>query len=209
MRDCKNCKHLIMFDYKNKSYSCESRECEFDPEEQEPTTKNDKVDCEHTDCNNCVNHKYCDYEPTTKNDLEHHKQNIKAYAHDFGVSEEQAEKELAVKNDLGVDCISRQAVIDLMMQKWGENFSGDDAMQESIDAIRVMPSVTLQEPKTGHWIETHDDWGNGIITDRKYKCSVCHGKHIDPEMGEWHEVFDYKYPFCPNCGVKMAESEDT
>ena len=37
--------------------------------DQEPTTKNDKVDCEHTDCNNCVNHKYCDYEPTTKNDL--------------------------------------------------------------------------------------------------------------------------------------------
>ena len=43
------------------------------------------------------------------------------------------------------DCISRQAVIDLMMQKWGENFSGDDAMQESIDAIRVMPSVTPEE----------------------------------------------------------------
>ena len=35
------------------------------------------------------------------------------------------------------DCISRQSVIDLMMQKWGENFSGDSAMQESIDAIRV------------------------------------------------------------------------
>ena len=38
-------------------------------EKIEPTTKNDKVDCKHTDCNNCVNHKYCDYEPTTKNDL--------------------------------------------------------------------------------------------------------------------------------------------
>ena len=46
-----------------------------------------------------------------------------------------------------VDCISRQEVIDLLMQKWGENFSGDDAMQESIDAIREMPSVTPQEPK--------------------------------------------------------------
>lgn len=45
-----------------------------------------------------------------------------------------------------VDCISRQKVIDLMMQKWGENFSGDDAMQESIDAIREMPLVTPQEP---------------------------------------------------------------
>lgn len=31
--------------------------------------KNDKIDCKHTDCNNCVNHKYCDYESTTKNDL--------------------------------------------------------------------------------------------------------------------------------------------
>ena len=38
-------------------------------DELEPITKNDKVDCEHTDCNNCVNHKYCDYEPTTKNNL--------------------------------------------------------------------------------------------------------------------------------------------
>lgn len=57
------------------------------------------------------------------------------------------------KNDLGVDCISRQAVIDLMMQKWGENFSGDNAMQESIDAIREMPSVTPQEPR---WIPVEE-----------------------------------------------------
>lgn len=64
-----------------------------------------------------------------------------------------------------------------------------------------------QEPRKGHWVETHDDWGNGIITDRRYKCSVCHGKHIDPETGEWNEVFDYKYPFCPNCGAKMESEE--
>ena len=36
MRDCKNCKHLIMYDYKNKSYSCEKWECKFEPKEQEP-----------------------------------------------------------------------------------------------------------------------------------------------------------------------------
>ena len=35
----------------------------WNSEYKEPTTKNDKVDYEHTDCNNCVNHKYCDYEP--------------------------------------------------------------------------------------------------------------------------------------------------
>lgn len=38
MRDCKNCKHLIMYDYKNKSYSCEKWECKFEPKEQEPKT---------------------------------------------------------------------------------------------------------------------------------------------------------------------------
>lgn len=56
------------------------------------------------------------------------------------------ELEPTTKNDLGVDAVSRQAVLDLMIQKWGENFSGDSAMQESIDAIREMPSVTPQEP---------------------------------------------------------------
>ena len=72
------------------------------------------------------------------------------------------------KNDLGVDAVSRQAVIDLMMQKWGENFSGDDAMQESIDAIREMPSVTPQEPR---WIPVSErlpndrDWYLGIFKE--------------------------------------------
>ena len=97
------------------------------------------------------------------------------------------------KNDLGVDAVSRQAVIDLMMQKWGENFSGDDAMQESIDAIRVMPS-TPQEPKTGHW--------NNIpkYKDIAWQCSEC--KHFTT----------MKHNYCPNCGCRMdepQESEDT
>lgn len=48
------------------------------------------------------------------------------------------------------DVVSRQAVIDLMMQKWGENFSGDAAMQESIDAIRDMPSIIPQK-RDGEW----------------------------------------------------------
>ena len=64
------------------------------------------------------------------------------------------------------DCISRQAVIDLMMQKWGENFSGDDAMQESIDAIREMLAVTPQEPQTFKWCDTCKEY------DQEKHC--CH-----------------------------------
>ena len=115
------------------------------------------------------------------------------------------------KNDLGVDCVSRKDVFETIDDCNSDGLKGifcsyDDG-ERFKEYIKNLPPVTLQEPKTGHWIEMHDDWGNGIITDRRYKCSVCHGKHIDPEMGEWHEVFDYKYPFCPNCGAKMAESE--
>lgn len=52
------------------------------------------------------------------------------------------------KNDLEVDCISRADVLKLIRDNW-HSHSGDWAMQESIDAIRVMPSVTPQEPR---WI---------------------------------------------------------
>lgn len=78
-------------------------------------------------------------QPTIKNDLgvEHHKQNIKVYAHDFGVSEEQAEKELAVKNDLGVDCISREQAINAV------NMCSNS---ETILNLQQLPTVTPQEP---------------------------------------------------------------
>ena len=36
MRNCKNCEHLVLFDYKNRSYSCEKWKCEFEPLKQEP-----------------------------------------------------------------------------------------------------------------------------------------------------------------------------
>lgn len=98
-------------------------------------------------------------------------------------------EEPTTKNDLGVDCISRQAVIDLMIQKWGENFSGDSAMQESIDAIRVLPSVTLQAPNTGHW------------TDDGY-CSCCNKQTLPLDISGYASGYD---SFCPNCGAKMVE----
>ena len=52
-----------------------------------------------------------------------------------------------------------------MIQKWGENFSGDDAMQESIDAIREMPSVTPQEPIL--------DKIRAEIIKKYWDCDIC------------------------------------
>ena len=49
------------------------------------------------------------------------------------------------KNDLGVDAISRSDVLKLMHDNW-HTHNGDWAMQESMDDIRALPSVTPQEP---------------------------------------------------------------
>ena len=99
------------------------------------------------------------------------------------------EQESTTKNDLGVDAVSRQAVIDLMMQKWGENFSGDDAMQESIDAIRVMPSVTPQEPRWIPCSEKKPDKGGEYLLWGKIDESEEEDYCFIGDYHEFDEVF--------------------
>ena len=65
------------------------------------------------------------------------------------VQELEEEEEPTTKNDLAVDCISRADVLKLMQDNW-HTHNGDWAMQESMDDIRALPSVTPQEPIT--WI---------------------------------------------------------
>ena len=116
--------------------------------EQEPTTK---IDCDKTDCNNCVNHKCCDYEPT-------------------------------IKNDLGVDCISRADALDCV--NIGVTFC------DVYKKINDLPSIRRQEPKTGHWTEHPHEWGDDWQYS-DYECSICHN---------WTH---FEHDFCPNCGAKM------
>ncbi len=81
-------------------------------DELEPTTK---IDCDKIDCDKCINHEYCDYEPTTNS---------------------------------GVDCISRQAVLDATVRKssiWNHVTNSEGDNLEAI--VSKLPSVPLQEPK--------------------------------------------------------------
>ncbi len=49
------------------------------------------------------------------------------------------------------DAISRQAVLEVLKDKWNMFSDANDAMQESIDTIEALSNVSPQ-PKTGHWI---------------------------------------------------------
>ena len=70
-----------------------------------------------------------------------------------------------------------------------ENITEKD-VSESMDKIRELPKVTLQEPNKGHWITKPHVFGVAY-------CSEC--------------GFELKIDntnFCPNCGADMREGEE-
>ena len=102
-------------------------------------------------------------------------------------------KEPTTKENLAVDAVSRAEVLKLMQDNW-HTHSGDWAMQESIDAIREMPSVTPQEPKTGHWIANAPQYD---MLNPQYICSECGNAHTRTT------------PYCEICGAKMVEPQES
>ncbi len=86
-----------------------------------------------------------------------------------------------------LDAISRQAVIKAI-------YDNEERLNIA-QAVRDLPSVNPQEPKTGHWIEDVDRY------DREYiGCSEC---------GAWFFGRDEKWKYCPNCGCRMVEPQES
>ena len=108
-------------------------------------------------------------------------------------------KEPTTKNDLGVDREQLKTMI-RGLTKWyvkrdntevGEPNTAVGLLYDDVMfGIDRLPSVTPQEPKTGHWINT----ANPRMSDN-IVCSEC----------GFNSIADYK--FCPNCGADMKEVE--
>ena len=105
------------------------------------------------------------------------------------VLELEEEQEPTTKNDLGVDCISRQDVLSEIIRFSTEEGASVECQQLYCD-VNNMPSVTPQEPKTGHW-----DSIQGYIMDIAWNCSEC------------GEFTCKKHNYCPHCGAKMESEE--
>ena len=114
------------------------------------------------------------------------------------------EQEPTTKNDLGVDCISRA---DVKAKKIYSHERHEYVVP--VAEIDWLPSVTPQEPKTGHWVEEKVNGGG-----RRVFCSEC-GSAPPFEYvstGDVYSASGYgvinKTKYCPNCGAKMQEVED-
>lgn len=91
------------------------------------------------------------------------------------------------KNDLGVDAVSRKAVLNQIF--YSTDNSGDVVLGSALrERIARLPSVTPQEPRKGRWMKSN-------IGGAKV-CSVCNA-----HMG----LSSFKY--CPNCGCAMRGDE--
>jgi hypothetical protein len=94
------------------------------------------------------------------------------------------------------DAISRQAVL-IELDKYLSGVSFDE---KGIDVvIKELPPV-LPQPKMGRWITS----SHGFPPEPTTVCSEC---GFDRDFYVRSRGFD-KIKYCPNCGAKMAESED-
>ena len=96
-------------------------------------------------------------------------------------------------NVTSTDCISRIETIDYLCKHCpddGECFKDCDEIKH----LRQMPSVTPQEPKTGHWVKIKPY----PLQMHDYECSEC-----------GHETDDNTESYCSDCGARMIESQES
>ena len=137
---------------------------------------------------NAIKHgKVLEQEPTTKNDCAEQNGCITCSLDDGDDCcrklYEESMQEPTAKNDLGVDCISREVVLDVIER---EQFKGD-----AISEIEKLPPVTPQ-PRKGHWMGKGD-----FIT-----CSCCNEMSYPFESSGYGSIY---HNYCPNCGADMRE----
>lgn len=90
-------------------------------------------------------------------------------------------KEPTTKNDLGVDCISRQATINAIKRIHPVDTDYDCTLYDKVDVMYVldeMPSVIPQEPKSFKWCETCKEY------DTEKHCCHRYSKVIRDTVAE-------------------------
>ena len=92
------------------------------------------------------------------------------------------------------DCISREAVKDMLTAEWTKYMPMELDMNLSfvLDKISALPSVTPRS-KVGHWEYVQYDYNPDL---GNWHCSEC--RCICTEM---HSIED-AYNYCPNCGCQ-------
>ncbi len=95
--------------------------------------------------------------------------------------------------------MTRQEKVNLLNELMGIEEKNDIGNLTSTDRQEFQQWVEEleQEPKTGHWIKGKYKDDDIRYNDSSYKCDKC-GK-----------IVDFKENYCPNCGAKMVEPQES
>ena len=107
------------------------------------------------------------------------------------------------------DAISRQEAVEAfqMFREYESNRSNEGWVNRIETVLNQLPPVNPQA-KTGHWIMPVQDDGMSEPIYYQVRCSEC-GFDLDPQT--WHmELHQYGADkFCPNCGCRMVEPQES
>lgn len=182
-----------------KTKTAEALEMAIKTLEQEPTTKNDLAQERYQDLI-----EYFGGEDIVLKDRKEFKAWLERVKWHVKRADELA-RELeqikgTTKENLGVDAVSRDEVCRYVAEFVNHEFSTreeEELIDNIITGIEHLPSVTPQEPRKGHWIESMP----GGAEEWCYKCSECN-------FWKYKKTINLsKFNFCPNCGVKMEVDE--
>lgn len=111
----------------------------------------------------------------------------------------------SIKTELNDDAISRQAVLDGLASIAKAKAKSDaqkSMMGRTMFFVEQLPSVSTE--KTGRWEWNQYDYNPNL---GNWHCSECRSVVIEcVDKNKKGGIPLYKY--CPQCGAKMAESED-
>ena len=118
----------------------------------------------------------------------------------YGEAEEMAIQ--ALEQELCDDAISRDAVEEIINDI--RDCISVEGYWAILERMKKLPSVKLQEPKTGHWISfgVQGEMDGGQIV-QAFTCSEC-GTISIFRMRSGNIV---NGDICPNCGAKMEDNE--
>ena len=79
----------------------------------------------------------------------------------------------------------------------------EDVSEEYNDAIDMaIEALSQPEQKVGHWIK----YGVPRCDEQHYQCTNCE-YYIN--FGMWGKVYTKEFKYCPNCGAKMVETQES
>ena len=110
------------------------------------------------------------------------------------------------------DCISRQAVLETIEDCNSDGLKGIFCSYNDGERfkayIKDLPSVTPKE-KTGYWIDDNENEIDAQYGKHLYRCSEC-DKYANNFVAGLEDWWDIEKPnFCPNCGIKMVEPQES